>query len=145
MVEDGRCLPLRVLPTVPKTLAFGGNQLTSVTASPYLTTLFKDAQHTEFLQDFRANGTTTTFEIVYNFADSKSLSQRFANAESAGETVTWIVYYNLSSYLYSGSWVYSNNAQTANKWNTSGGGFSADDGIWGAQNGRHDGTPLVLI
>ena len=76
-------------------LAFGGNELTSVTASPYLTTLFKDAQHTEFLQDFRANGSTTTFEIVYNFSDSKSLSQRFANAESAGENVTWIVYYNL--------------------------------------------------
>ena len=121
-------------------LAFGGNELTSTTASPYLTTLFKDAQHTEFLQDFRANGSSTTFEIVYNFSDSKSLSQRFANAESAGESVTWIVYYNLSSYLYTGLWRFSNNSQTSNKWNTSGSGFSADDGIWGAQNGTIDGN-----
>ena len=36
--------------------------------------------------------------------------------------------------------MFSNNAQTANKWNTSGGGFSADDGIWGAQNGTIDGN-----
>ena len=61
-------------------------------------------------------------------------------AEIGNETVNWIVYYNSSSYLYSGTWVFSNNAQTSNKWNTSGSGFSADDGIWGAQNGRLDGN-----
>ena len=29
-------------------LAFGSNELTSLGASPYITTLFKDAQHNEF-------------------------------------------------------------------------------------------------
>ena len=34
----------------------------------------------------------------------------------------------------------SNNAQTANKWNTSGGDFSEDDGIW-----EHKMVPLMAI
>ena len=93
-----------------------------------------------FLQDFRANGATTTLKSFTTLPISKSISQRFASAEIGNETVNWIVYYNSSSYLYSGTWVYSNNAQTSNKWNTSpGSGSSADDGIWGAQNGRLDG------
>ena len=57
-------------------------------ASPYITTLFKDAQHTEFLQDFRANGSSTTFEIVYNFSDSKVCLNGLPITESAGESVT---------------------------------------------------------
>ena len=120
-------------------LSFGPNELTSVSASPYLTTLFKDAQHTEFLQDFRANGSITTFDIIYSFTNSKSVSQRFSTAESSGESVNWIVYFSTSSYLYSGTWWYSNNAGTSSKWNTSGSDFSNDDGIWGAQNGKLDG------
>ena len=98
-------------------LAFGSNELTSLGASPYITTLFKDAQHDEFFQDFRANGSTTTLKS-FTILPIWSISQRFASAEIGNESVNWIVYYNSSSYLYSGTWVFSNNAQTSNKWNT---------------------------
>ena len=123
-----------------ESLPFGSNELTSVSGSAYLTTLFKDFSHTEFLQDFRANGVSTTFDIIYGFTNSKTVSQRFNDSVSSGENVDWIVYYNNSTYTYSGNWMFSSTANTASKWNTSGSGFSNDDGIWGAQNGSLNGN-----
>jgi|GEM_PF-6547542 len=120
-------------------LPYGGNELTNITGTAYITTLFKNTNHTEFLQDFRANGVNTTFDIIYNFTDTKTVSQRFDNAVSSGESVNWIVYYGFSSFLYSGTWRYSNAAGTSGKWNSSGSNFSNDDGIWGAQSGQLDG------
>ena len=120
-------------------LPYGSNELTSITGGAYITTLFKNTNHTEFLQDFRSNGVNTTFDIIYNFTNTKTVSQRIDNAVSNGESVNWIVYYGFSSFLYSGTWRYSNAAGTSGKWNSSGSNFSNDDGIWGAQNGQLDG------
>ena len=120
-------------------LPWGPNELLSPSNSAYITTLFQNSNHTQFLQDFRATGSSTTFTILWNFNGTKSVSQRLNDAVSSGESVSWSVVYSGSIYSYNGTWRYSNAAGISSKWNSSGTNFSNDDGIWGAQNGTLDG------
>ena len=121
-------------------LPYGPNQISTLSSTAYLSTLFKNFSHDEFLQDFRPGGNTTLFSIVYTFGSgTKTVRQRFNDAVGGGENVNWTVSYFGQTYSYTGSWWYSNSAGVSSKWNSSGSNFSNDDGIWGAQNGKLDG------
>ena len=120
-------------------LPYGPNAITSTSGSAYLSTRYKDISHDEFLQDFRANGSTSTFKIIYTFGSGTKQYDSFDPAVASGESVNWTVFYSSATYSYSGLWRYSNAASTSSKWNSSGSGFSNDDGAWGAQNGTIDG------
>ena len=113
-------------------LPYGSNEVLSPTGSAYFSVLMKDFNHSEFMQDFKANGSTTTFRIFWNFSDTKTIQNRWNNAVSSGETVTWQVLYSGSTYNYSGGWRWSDNAGSFKT--GSGTNFSNDDGIWGAAN-----------
>ena len=124
-----------------ESLSYGPNALTDTTGSAYITTLFQDQAHTSFLQIFQADGSTTDFTIRYDFTSgSATLSNRFDSAVASGEGVDWVVTYQGTTYNLSGSWRYSNGANTSSKWSGSGSAFSNDDGIWGAAGGTLDGN-----
>jgi hypothetical protein len=61
---------------------------------------------------------------------------------SSGEPVSWVVTKGGTTYNYSGTWWFSNNAQLASYGFGSRGYsvFSYDDGIWGAANGKLEGN-----
>lgn len=123
-----------------ETLSYGSNEITSPSGSAYVSTLMKDFNHSEFLQDFRSGGSSTTFTAVWSFSSTKTLEDRFNFAVSSGESVSWVVSYSGSIYTLSGTWRFSNNAGTSSKWGSSGSNFSNDDGIWGAGSGTLDGN-----
>ena len=124
-----------------ESLSYGSSELTSLSGSEYLTTLLQDETHTSFLQIFKADGSTTDFTIRYDFTGgSSTLADRFDNAVSSGEGVDWVVKSQGVTYTLSGTWRYSNGADTSSKWSGSGSNFSNDDGTWGAAGGTLDGN-----
>ena len=121
-------------------LPYGSSEITSLSGSAYLTTGLRDTLHDEFLQILKANGSTTTYSIIYGFTSgTKSLSDRFNYAVASWESVNWTVNHGSASHSLSGRWRYSNNAGVSGKWTSSGSNFSNDDGIWGAASGDLDG------
>ena len=127
-------------------LDYGPDGLVDRSGAPYLSTLLQDESHTSFLQVFQADGSTTDFTIVYAFTDGiATLSDRFDSAVSSGEGVSWGVSYQGSTYSLSGTWWFSNGADTSSKWSGSGSNFSNDDGCWGAANGTLDGNGSAYI
>lgn len=142
MTTDGGGWTLFAITTDTKcaeSLPYGSDPLLS-NQGAYLTTSLKDMKHTEFLQDFRGDGTNTTYTIKWNFNDSKTLKNRFDSAVSSWETVSWHVKHNGNSYSYTNKeWRFSDSANTSIKWSSSGTNFSSDDGIWGAANSNLNG------
>lgn len=90
------------------------------------------------------NGSTLLYEITWNFADEKTVAQRFDNAVAVGEAVTWTVTAPsiIGSQVFSGVWRWSNEANGGSNYATRFAGtdtnFSTDDGVWGAGNGVID-------
>ena len=91
-------------------LTFGSDELLSLSDNPYLSILMRDAQHSEFMQDFRADGSNTSFIILWSFSNSKTLQSRFADAQSSGESVSWDVLYSGNTYNLNGTWRFSNSS-----------------------------------
>jgi hypothetical protein len=121
-------------------LPYGPDVPLSTSGAAYLSTAFQDETHSEFLQDFRADGVATSFSIVYDFGNAKTVSDRFIDAGNSGEGVSWNVETVSNTYSYSGTWWYSSGADTSGKWSSSDvDSFSDDDGSWGATNGTVDG------
>ena len=118
-------------------LPYGSNEVTSPSGSAYFSMLMRDFEHSEFMQDFKANGSTTTFRIYWSFYDTKTIEDRWNNAVSNGEDIDWDVIYSGSTYTFTGNWRWSDNAGSFKS--GSGSNFSNDDGIWGAANGTLNG------
>ncbi|ODT61890.1 hypothetical protein ABS71_16525 [bacterium SCN 62-11] len=89
------------------------------------------------------------YNIEWQFSSTKTLEQRFIDAVTVGEAVTWTVTSPLitGSQVMSGTWFFSHTAgDMAARFAGSGdglflgSGFSADDGFWGAGDGTLDAT-----
>lgn len=105
-----------------------------------------DVPHDRWLQIVTSNGATELFRIYWTFNSSKILQQRFVDATTIGESVSYRVEEiasELQVYTYNGIWRFSNGALiSASKFLTSytQSGFSADDGAWGGGSGTIDGN-----
>ena len=105
--------------------------------SPSFDTTVSDFEHDEFRQVLYDNW-IMKYEILYKFKSGlKTLKQRFLDAATAGEPVTWEVRVGSSTVkTYEGIWWFSKGA-TIN-W-VPGKRFSSDDGSFGAADGEVDG------
>ncbi len=122
-----------------ESLPYGPNAITEA-SNAYFSTADQSQVHTQFKQVLTVNG-VTQFEILYDFANAKTLKDRMNNAYTNGETVNWTVSYNGTNYNYGPHlWYYSDGASLSSKWAGSGTQFSSDDGSWGANNGNVDGN-----
>lgn len=117
---------------VAEQLSFGAGPLTQSSAA-YLTTDYKNTLHTSWYQEVALDGVNVDFTLRWDFASSKTMANRFADAVSVGESVTWTIVDGAITQVINGTWRYSNSAGiTAARFDTSGTRFSNDDGIWGA-------------
>jgi len=111
----------------------------------FLSTLAGLNAHREWLQ-IVTDGTTELYRIFWTFSSSKSIPERFANAVSVGESVSYrVVVPSGVNYYYSGTWRFSNGASIfLSKFNVASTSccFSADDGAWGAGNSIIDGNSI---
>eukprot|EP01037_Dinobryon_pediforme_P019991 gene19991-20516_t len=130
-------------------LAYGPATLTEAGSSDgnsmYFSTSTSSGQqpHTEWLQIVTTGTSGELFRIYWTFSTAKTLADRFVNAPTNGESVSYRVVDTAgvagfvgTEYLYSGTWRFSDGAAiTASKFTntyTTSTGFSADDGAWGA-------------
>ena len=113
-------------------LSYGPNIITEA-SSPYLSTQEANTVHDVWYQNFTSDGSTTLFDISWQFSTEKSLAQRFSDAVNFGESVTWTVNYGATTSTISGAWWFSDGAGSmGSKFAGSGANFSDDDGFWGA-------------
>jgi len=131
-------------------LPFGtcNNPLTK-DSTPYFCMNFEDTLHDAFTQEFYVSD-ALQFTIEWEFqSGSKSLKDRFINAQQNGEEVKWSVeaapglsFNTVSSESHWGVWHFSDGASLADTF-TAGSGtkFSADDASWGAA--FNDGVSTV--
>jgi hypothetical protein len=99
--------------------------------------------HTDWLQIVTTESSGEFFRIYWTFSTAKTLADRFVNAPTNGERVSYRVVDTAGvagpagrEYVYIGTWRFSDGAAiTASKFTntyTTRRGFSADDGAWGA-------------
>jgi len=116
---------------VAEELDYGPGSLTTASAAS-LSTDFKDVLHDQWFQEVALDGTNVDFTILWQFSSTKTLAQRFEDAVSSGEPVTWTIVDGTETEI-SGTWRFSNGAGlTVAQFDSSGANFSDDDGIWGA-------------
>lgn len=116
-------------------------------------TAYGGLAHTDWLQIVTADGSAEMFRIYWSFTTSRTLSQRFIDAPSSPQAVSYHVVDTSGiggiigqAYDFSTTWRFSNSAQmTAAKFAVSSStlGFSADDGAWGAAAGVVDGNGVT--
>jgi Big-like domain-containing protein len=117
---------------VAEQLRFGPGALTPA-SSAFLSTDLKGRLHDSWIQQVALDGINVTFTVQWQFSTTKTLAQRFQDAVAVGEPVTWTVVDGATTQVITGIWRFSNGAGiTIARFNTSGTGFSNDDGIWGA-------------
>ena len=123
---------------VAEDLPYGPQTLTS-SDSAFFDTQQADVVHDTWTQ-VGTDGSQTLYTIEWKFSSTKTLEQRFIDAVTAGEAVTWTVTSNSHGVqTYTGDWYFSNEATNfATGFGTSGSDFSYDDGVWGAANGTVD-------
>ena len=100
---------------------------------PYFFSTLPKAAHKSWIQDVTSDGTTLMFRIYWSFTTEKTLSQRFADAVSVGESVTFRVVENTGSeYFLSGIWRFSSGSNSGSKFSstTTTCCFSDDDGLF---------------
>ena len=130
-------------------LTYGPATLTETGSSDgysmYFSTSTSSGQQprTDWLQIVTLEGSGELFRIYWTFSTAKTLADRFVNAPTNGESVSYRVVDTAgvaglagTEYLYTGTWRFSDGAAiTASKFtnaSTTSTGFSADDGAWGA-------------
>jgi len=103
----------------------------SLTSAFICTDNFRDARHTAFYQRLYVSG-TLRYNIIYQFGNEKTLSERFTDAAAEGEPVEWIITtpFDNITYYVNGTWWYSDGLP---RYPTVGQRlyFAVDDGIWG--------------
>jgi hypothetical protein len=121
-----------------ESLPYGPSSLTE-SSSPYVSTQLKHMLHTEWQQNLTTSA-GSTLSIIWQFADLKTLQDRFQTAVATGEPVTWTISYAGSTYSKSGTWRFSSGAgNMLSRFAGSGSRFSSDDGLWGAGSGVVNG------
>lgn len=117
---------------VAENLDYGPGPL-ATTDSARLSTDFKDVEHDSWFQEVALDGTNIDFTIIWRFSSVKTVAQRFEDAVTSGEPVTWIVEDGGVTTTIIGTWWFSDGAGiTAARFDSSGSDFSDDDGFWGA-------------
>lgn len=113
-----------------------------------LTTALANTTHTRWVQEVfptGAAGSADDLTIEWRFNGSATLRERFISATSVGESVRWLILWRGTSHEKHGVWRFSSAAALAmqSKWNrsiTASGGFSPEDGAWGAASDVVDGS-----
>lgn len=126
---------------IAENLPYGPTAITE-SDSAFLSTLVGSQSHDRWFQRAVDGAGNTIYEIEWQFSTTKSVAQRFQDAVSSGEAVTWTVTSPsiVGSQVLSGTWRFSDSAgNLLTKFGGSGSNFSGDDGIWGAGTGLIDG------
>jgi hypothetical protein len=130
--DDGR---------IAQNLPYGPTAITEAD-SAFLSTLVGSQSHDRWFQRAVDGAGNTLYEIDWQFSTTKTVAERFQDAVSVGESVTWTVTspFIMGSQILLGTWRFSDGAgNMTSKFSGSGSVFSDDDGIWGAGTGLIDG------
>ena len=68
-----------------ETLPYGPNLLSGGTTSPYVSTAHKEVLHMQWQQELDPGGGGGVVSITWDFADAKTVAQRFESAVTSGE------------------------------------------------------------
>lgn len=103
--------------------------------------------HNVWTQEAFNASNTLLYSITWQFADTKTMQDRFVNAVNVGESVTWTVTAPsiVGSQVIVGTWRFSSTAGAiGTRFSGSGANFSADDGAWGAGTNVNGATGASL-